>query len=175
VTLWSHPEVRAGGTTRIWIDFGAGLVQEAQVHTFDGLYWDLGGPPRTWEITRDALIGRNDTEDPVLAIAGGLDWKDYVVELRFRVVRGGFHFRCRGQFLPVGEGWDFDGTPPFGPKLDRESWYRIRAEVTRDRLRWIWLDERRRQSFNTDNPTGPFALEVLPGSEVHFRQFRIER
>jgi hypothetical protein len=175
MTLWSHAEVAAGGTTRIWVDFNAGIVLQDPIHPFGGLYWDFAGTRKSWEIAGDVLIGRNDTESSIAAIAGGMGWTDYVVEFRFKAVRGKFGFACRGQVLPDGNGWDFDKTPLFGDKLDREKWHRIRVEVTGNLMRWVWLDERRRQVFTMKYPSGPFALRVTPGGEVHFGKFRIER
>lgn len=175
MTLWSHVDVAAGGTTRIWVSFETGIVQQDPVHPFGGFYWDFAGTRESWEIAGDALIGRNDTESPIVAIAGGMGWSDYVVEFRFKAVKGDFRFLCRGQVLSDVDGWDFDKTPPFGGKLDKEKWHRIRAEVTGTLMRWVWLDERRRQVFTMGNSSGPFALQVTPGSEIHFGKFRIER
>jgi hypothetical protein len=175
MTLWSHAEVAAGGTTLVRVNFETGLVQQGPVHPFGGLYWSFSGRPEFWEVAGDILIGRNTADSSIVAIAGGMDWTEYVVEFRFKAVKGDFVFRCRGQFISEAEGWVFDSTPAFGQKLDREKWHRIRAEVRGNLIRWVWLDERRRQVFTMSSPSGPFALQVEPGGEVHFDKIRIER
>lgn len=140
----------------------------------DASNWDYGGTDEHWSVVGEALIAKNNSESPIVAMTGNEDWKDYYVKFRFKLVTGEFYFGCRGGADPGGDEWSFHRSESPGRDYDKGKWYEIRCEVVGPRLTWIRRDNLRSRIYEAKRPAGPIAFLVLPGAEVHIKGVQIK-
>ncbi|MCZ6690051.1 MAG: hypothetical protein O7H41_10640 [Planctomycetota bacterium] len=141
----------------------------------DDSKWDYGGNEAYWEVKGGAMVAKNTSGINIAATTGSEDWKDYYVEFRFMLVRGDFHFGCRGEPASDSSGdwvFSFSGAP--GADYERGKWYEIRCEVTGKQLKWIRKDNLRSRIFVASREKGPIALFLKPDCEVHLKGIQIK-